>query len=104
MTSYCQLKTLNAAGPLYPVPSIPSLFLPRFNNFTDVDSIASYDNGPRLPYIVAPICKQAPISYGLSSKKMYSNLPAGVANYDRLSIRNFNDIDSVYSWRQRGGY
>jgi hypothetical protein len=80
---------------MYPVQSINSLFLPRFNNFTDVNSLASMDNRPYLPYKVAPIYQ--PIAY---STRSHSSLPSGVANYDRLAIRDFDDVDSVYSYRQ----
>jgi hypothetical protein len=80
---------------MYPIQPISSLFLPRFNNFVDVNSLASMGNMPYLPYKIAPIYK--PIAY---STRSHSSLPSGVANYDRLAIRDFDNVDSVLTYRQ----
>lgn len=99
MNTQCQLYYLNKKYPMYPVPSINNLFLPRFNNYTDVNSLASIANKPHLPYIMARTYQ--PIGYSTAST--HSSLPSGIANYDRLAIRDFKDIDSVYSMRQLYG-
>ena len=99
MNTQCYMYNLNKKTPMYPIQPIGSLFLPRFNNFTDVNSLASMDNRPYLPYMMAPVYK--PVGYGT---QMHSSLPSGIANYDRLAIRNFDDIDSTYTFRQAYKY
>jgi hypothetical protein len=81
------MSYLNAKRPEYPIQPIPSLFLPRFNDY-NVDALASLDARPALPYQVAPLYVKSP--QNRCNYKMVSSLPSGVGNFDRNSIRQFN--------------
>jgi hypothetical protein len=89
MNTLCKQTKLNTRRPEYPIPSIDSLFLPRFPTSINPNALASMDARPNVPpqyanrYIPAPMKR--------TSGKTFS-LPSGIGNYDRNSIRQFDNM------------
>ena len=104
MNTFCELTYLNQVRPGYPVESIPSLFLPRFNNYQP-DALASLDAKPNMPYQVAPMYVPSPkLMYSSNNSRLASALPSGVANFDRSAIRQFNpNVQDVYPYMYANG-
>ena len=90
MNTYCQFKQLNEIRPEYPIPSINSLFLPRFNNSANVNSWQSLNNRPSMPAIPNREYIPSPRCYTLRQSNV-SSLPSGVGNFDRSAIRQFDE-------------
>lgn len=95
MNTFCQESYLNKMGPYGPIQSLDALFLPKFNRSGDVNFLASLNARPNMPYKNARAFVPAPNGYN----SMASSLPSGRANYDRSSIRQFNqDMTRVYPY------
>lgn len=93
-----QMYYLNAHNRMYPIVPVDNLFLPKFNNFTDINSLGS--TMPSVPYQVAS--QYNPVfTAQLSGYGKHSNLPSRRVNFDSLGIRDFvEDQDSLYALRQ----
>lgn len=90
MDSYQTLSCLNRQSRIQPIQPIDGLFLPKFNYCVNPQSIASRYLPPQMPYVVTPRYIQPP-NRGYSLASGVSSLPSGNTNYDRSSIREFED-------------
>jgi len=89
MNTLYKQRNLNIRRPEYPIQSIDTLFLPRFQMPVNPNALASMDARPNVPPQFAN--RYIPPPQKRRSNGVKFSLPSGIGNYDRNSIRQFDN-------------